>query len=490
MVWRIIAVIFSVLASIGAALGPARAGPVLLYDTDGDRVLYAEGADQPWYAASLTKMMTAYLVFEAWRDGRASKDRMITISAKANSQAKMRLGLGAGKELSYDHAIKALIIVSANDIAYALAEAIGGTEEEFVAQMNAKAEKLGMTGTRFINPHGLPGEGQYTTAQDMARLAAALLRDFPEHMEYFGLAMTEIGDKRKRVIATHNPVLVTFDGGDGFKTGFTCSAGYNIVASASRDGRRLIAVVLGEESPGKRAAKANALLEYGFKRSAWKALFSNATIYSMPSEFYDRDKVRLANLDQRWKDCQDPVPTPELIAKIAKKNPKLAKEMQAKLDAAIAAGTGDGDDDSDRGGVVTATATPPSPPQAATPTASAPPPARTFVKATATAAPAPAASQKRPVAAPASAAKPAVPVVAAVPAPTTPPPSPSVTKPATEANEAAKPATLAPATAASTSAATDAVTPAAKAASKPAKKRKPDPNQESSGGPSFSFASP
>ena len=103
---------------------PASAGPVLLYDTEGDRVLYAEDADQPWFAASLTKMMTAYLVFEAWRDGRAGKDTKITISAKANAQPKMRLGLGAGKEITFDHAVKALIIVSANDIAYALAEAV------------------------------------------------------------------------------------------------------------------------------------------------------------------------------------------------------------------------------------------------------------------------------------------------------------------------------------------------------------------------------
>ena len=153
--------------------------------------------------------------------------------------------------------------------------------------------------------------------------------------------MTEIGKMRK-TIATHNPVLVHFDGGDGFKTGYTCSAGYNIVASASRDGHRLIAIVLGEDKPAKRAAKTNALLEHGFKWLAWKSLFPAATIHSMPSEFYDREKVIAANLDQRWKDCQDPIPTPEQIAKVAKKDPKKAAVLQAKLDAALAADAAEG----------------------------------------------------------------------------------------------------------------------------------------------------
>ncbi len=263
--------VIAIAALLAVGITPAAAGPVLLYDTNGDRVLYSEAADQPWYAASLTKMMTAYLVFEAWQDGRANKDAKITISAKANAQPKMRLGFGGGqgdhlrrRHEGADHRL-------GQRHRHALAEAVYGSEEAFVVEMNAKAVKLGLTGTRYINPHGLPGEGQHTTAQDLARLASALLRDFPEHMPYFGLTTTEIG-KMKKYIATHNPVLVTFDGGDGFKTGFTCSAGYNIVASASRDGHRLIAIVLGEDKPAKRAAKTNALLEHGFKWLAWKAL--------------------------------------------------------------------------------------------------------------------------------------------------------------------------------------------------------------------------
>lgn len=327
--------IASLAALSGLAVAPAGAGPVLLYETGSDRVLYAEDADQPWYAASLTKMMTAYLVFEAWKEKRVTPEQMIKISAKANAQPKMRLGLGKDKEISFEHAIKALVIVSANDIAYAIAEALGGTEEGFVTAMNAKAEKLGMTGTRFINAHGLPGEGQHTTAQDMARLSSALMRDYPEHMHYFALAMTEIGEKKKRVIATHNPALIHVEGGDGFKTGFTCSAGYNIVASASRNGRRLIAIILGEKTSGKRSAKAQVLIEYGFKMLEWKLTLPAPTIHSMPGGQYDRTKAVAANLDQRLKDCRDPDPTPELIAKLAKKNPKAAKAMQERLDALL-----------------------------------------------------------------------------------------------------------------------------------------------------------
>jgi D-alanyl-D-alanine carboxypeptidase len=249
----------------------------------------------------------------------------------------MRLGLGAGKEISFDDAVKALIIVSANDIAYAIAETVAGSEEAFVTAMNAKAEKLGMSGTRFINAHGLPGEGQHTTAQDMARLASALMRDHPEHMHYFALAMTEVGEKRKRVIATHNPALIHVEGGDGFKTGFTCSAGYNIVASASRNGRRLIAIVLGEKSSGKRSAKAQVLIEYGFKMLEWKLMLPAPTIHSLPGGTYDREKIVTANLDQRMKDCKDPIPSPEQIAKLAKKDKKAAEALQRKRDEMLAA---------------------------------------------------------------------------------------------------------------------------------------------------------
>jgi D-alanyl-D-alanine carboxypeptidase len=292
---------------------PAHAGPALLYDASNGQVLYADDADQPWYPASLTKMMTAYVVFGAWKAGRAVRESKIIISAKANAQPKMRLGLGTGKEIGYDDAIAAIIVKSANDIAVALAEAVAGSEEAFVAEMNDTAQRLGMYGTHFINPNGLPGEGQYTTAKDLALLAQAIQRDFPEHMHFFSMPTAKIG---KRMITTHNSVLIHVEGGDGMKTGFTCSAGYNIVASATRNGRRLVAIVLGETSSGKRTIRTASLLEYGFRMRDWKSLFPAPAVESLPEGAYDRELVRVANLNKRYTDCLDPVPptTPVVAA--------------------------------------------------------------------------------------------------------------------------------------------------------------------------------
>jgi D-alanyl-D-alanine carboxypeptidase len=305
------AAVLSSLVMAVQTIQTAAAGPALLYDTADGQVLYAEDADQPWYAASLTKMMTAYVVFKAWKSGKSKPSDIITVSANANSRPKMRLNLGAGKEISYADAVNALIMRSANDIAVAIAEAHSGTEDAFVAEMNETGKRIGMSSTRFINANGLPGEGQYTSAKDMAILAQALIRDFPEHMGIFSMTMAEVGLKKKKLIATHNTVLVTLQGGDGMKTGFTCSAGYNIVASATRDGRRLVAVVLGEQSAAKRTARASMLLEYGFKTAAWKSQFGGPTIWSLPETPFDRQAIRTANLDKRLSDCKDPEPAPD-----------------------------------------------------------------------------------------------------------------------------------------------------------------------------------
>lgn len=529
---------------LATGLSPLRAGPVLLYETGTDRVLYAEDADQPWYAASLTKMMTAYLVFEAWKDKRATPEQKITISAKANAQPKMRLGLGAGKEISFEDAVKALIIVSANDIAYALAETVGGSEEAFVAAMNAKAAKLGMSGTRFINAHGLPGEGQHTTAQDMARLASALMRDYPEHMHYFALAMTEVGEKRKRVIATHNPALIHVEGGDGFKTGFTCSAGYNIVASASRDGRRLIAIILGEKSSGKRSAKAQVLIEYGFKMLEWKLMFPAPTIHSLPGGHYDREKIVAANLDQRIKDCKEPIPSLEQIAKLAKKDKKAAEALQLKRDQMLAAeAAADGGLETGSTTPVAATAAPAphapgasssapvAPPISASPAAASPGAVKPVTAAVETPAAMPSAAKpekpnvtavpKKATAAPGSAIKPApaappaasksaatptaAPPVSAIvkTVPTTQQPGPAATTPAPAAAASAI-ATAAPVGSATQNQSAVPVTqqqtapepapkskstPVARATNKPAAKRKPAARQGDSGVP-FTLAAP
>ncbi len=286
-------------------LSPAAAGPALVYDATTRQVLYAEHADHPWYPASLAKLMTAYIVFQSWKTGKAEPTTKLTISAKANSRPKMRLGLGPGKVLTYEEAMSALILYSANDIAVALAEAVAGSEAAFVEEMNAATTRLGMTSTHFVNANGLPGEGQYTTARDLAILTNVILEQFPERAGLFSLKMAPVGG---RTVSTHNPVLLRLPGGDGMKTGFTCSAGYNIIASATRDGHRLVAVVLGEQTSAKREARTNALLESGFRTLEPSPESTPQLLDTLPVEAFDAEQIRALNLTKRFKDCLPPPP--------------------------------------------------------------------------------------------------------------------------------------------------------------------------------------
>ena len=255
--------------------GTASAGPALLFDAANGKVLYAEDQDQPWHPASLTKIMTAYMVFEALRTNKLSLEQKIPTSANAHAQPPSKLGLPVGAEITVNLALKALIVKSANDAAVMLAEAIGGSEEAFIAQMNAAARRLGMTQTHFVNPHGLPATEQVTTARDLARLTRVVVRDYPEYAPLWSMADMQVGRRRLR---THNGLLRTYDGADGLKTGFICDAGFNVVATATRDDRRLVAVVLGEYTSRDRSLRAASLLEHGFKNYGWKEFFSSATV--------------------------------------------------------------------------------------------------------------------------------------------------------------------------------------------------------------------
>ncbi len=258
---------------------PALSGPALLFDAANGRVLYAEEQDQPWHPASLTKIMTAYMVFEALKTNKITLEQKIPVSANAHAQPPSKLGLPVGAEITVNLALKALIIKSANDAAVMLAEAIGGTEEAFMLRMNATARQLGMTQSRFVNPHGLPAPEQVTTARDLSKLTQAVIRDFPEYGPLWAMADMQVGRRRLR---THNGLLRTYDGADGFKTGFICDAGFNVVATATRDNRRLVAVVLGEFTSRDRSLRAASLLEHGFKNYGWKELFSTTTVDSLP----------------------------------------------------------------------------------------------------------------------------------------------------------------------------------------------------------------
>lgn len=308
------------IASVAALLAwtccvqPASAGAALVYDYTDGHVLYAEDIDAPWYPASLTKMMTAYIVFTAIRDKRISKDTRIFMSPAAFKQPPTRLGLKVGKDVTVDEALQALIMRSANDVAVAIAEALGGDEASFVKEMNQTAARLGMAHTHFINPHGLPAEQQVTTARDMALLTQALLRDFPQEAALYARTQATI---EKITIGTHNALLTGFPGGDGIKTGYTCASGYNIAASASRDGRRLIAIVLGEASSAARTARAGALLENGFRTRAWKSAFPIARVENYPSDVVGASFEPDALMLDRFRACKAPPPPPPNVATAA-----------------------------------------------------------------------------------------------------------------------------------------------------------------------------
>lgn len=287
-------------AALIAATAPAAAGPTLLFDAGDGSVIYHEDADLLWHPASLTKIMTAYLTFEALKANKLTLESKIVTSEAAHAQTPSKVGLPVGGTLTVDVAIKALIIKSANDVAVMLAEAIGGTEAEFIARMNATAKRLGMTHTNYVNPHGLPAAEQVTTARDLAKLARAVLRDFPEYTPLWSMADMRIGRRR---LGTHNGLLKTYEGADGIKTGFTCDSGYNVVASASRDGRRLMAVVLGESSGRDRTIRAQSLLEHGFVTRDWTSLFQRTvTIDTLPEGDHGTSVTSVRDQVVTW-DC-------------------------------------------------------------------------------------------------------------------------------------------------------------------------------------------
>jgi D-alanyl-D-alanine carboxypeptidase len=272
------AVVSALTLSVGGAA--LAGGPALVFDPADGKVLYAEDADDHWHPASLTKIMTAYLTFEAVKNGKLTLEQRIPYSERAQSQPPSKLGLHLTATLTIDQALKALIIKSANDVAVMLAEAISGSQPEFVAHMNQTAQRLGMSRTTFVNPNGLPAPEQVTTARDLAKLARAVIKDYPEYMPYWSMFDARIG---KIHIGTHNGLLRTFEGADGMKTGFICDSGFNVVASATRDGRKIMAVVLGEPSGKQRTLRAANLLEHGFESYGWKQLFNRSdSIDTMP----------------------------------------------------------------------------------------------------------------------------------------------------------------------------------------------------------------
>ncbi|MDW8123226.1 MAG: D-alanyl-D-alanine carboxypeptidase family protein [Geminicoccaceae bacterium] len=251
----------AVLSALLATGANAQTLSSILVDHATGAVLSEERADQPAYPASLTKMMTLYLTFEAMRAGRVSRDSRLRVSPEAAAQPPSKLGLKPGSTIKLDDAIRAVAVKSANDVARVIAENLAGSEPRFAQLMTYRARELGMTRTRFVNASGLPDEEQRTTARDMATLARRLISDFPEYYHYFGLPYFVW---RGRTLHNHNRLLATYEGMDGLKTGYTRASGYNLAASAVRDGRRLVAVVLGGSTSAERNREIVRLLDHGF----------------------------------------------------------------------------------------------------------------------------------------------------------------------------------------------------------------------------------
>jgi D-alanyl-D-alanine carboxypeptidase len=262
---------FALLPVFGLALllaAPARAQigsdryAAILIDHATGRTLVEANADEARHPASLTKMMTIYLLFEALRDGRLTPATRIEMSEEAASRPPSKLGLPVGASLSVEHAILALITKSANDVAAAVAETLAGSEPRFAQLMTMRARSLGMSRTTFRNASGLPDPEQLTTARDMALLGRRLMQDFPQHYHLFGNSHVQFGGMRLR---NHNGMLRTYEGTDGLKTGYVRASGFNIVTSASRGGKRLVGAVFGGSSWAERDEHMAALMDRGFE---------------------------------------------------------------------------------------------------------------------------------------------------------------------------------------------------------------------------------
>jgi D-alanyl-D-alanine carboxypeptidase len=258
---RFLALGVAILTSSAIGIGRASAEATLVVEADSGKVLHAEHATFPWYPASTTKLMTMYLVLKAVKEKRLALDTLLTVSPNAVAQAPSKMGFALGTTVTVDNALKMMMVKSANDISVVLAEGVSGSIEKFADDMNATSKRLGMTQSSWVNPNGLPADEQITSARDMAMLARAILRDLPEYEMYWQVPAIKFG---RRVMRNTNSLIGRYPDADGMKTGFICASGFNVVATATRNGRKLIVVVFGSRSGMVRSEKAAQLFEKGF----------------------------------------------------------------------------------------------------------------------------------------------------------------------------------------------------------------------------------
>ncbi|MER9292890.1 D-alanyl-D-alanine carboxypeptidase [Mesorhizobium sp. M0518] len=245
--------------------GPALANPVVVFDLNSGKILQHQDAFKRWYPASLSKLMTAYVTFRAIAAGEVQLDSPIKVTKHSAAEPPSKMGFKPGSVMRLDNALKMMLVKSANDIAMAVGENVGGSQAAFADRMNAEATRLGMNGTHFVNPNGLFSPDQYTTARDLAVLVMAIRREFPQYAPWFSIEGLAVG---KKAIPNYNLLIGRYPGADGMKTGFVCPSGFNMIGSATRNGRTLVAVVLGEKSAVIRAETAARLLDQGFDTPA------------------------------------------------------------------------------------------------------------------------------------------------------------------------------------------------------------------------------
>jgi D-alanyl-D-alanine carboxypeptidase len=263
--------------------GDSRYSAIVVEASTGE-VLYARRADSPRYPASISKIMTLYLVFEEMAAGRLHPEDMVTVSPRAAAMPPTKLGLHPGDQISLDNAIRAIALRSANDMAVAVAERVGGSESRFAALMTLRAQELGMSNTHFVNASGLPDSRQVSTARDIAILSRAVMRDFPQYYSYFSQRAFSF---RGETITNHNHLLDRMPEVDGLKTGFITASGYNLAASGVRYGHRVIAIELGGATGASRDNNVAGLLTTGFdilhRRDLGETIVATQSLFETPN---------------------------------------------------------------------------------------------------------------------------------------------------------------------------------------------------------------
>lgn len=320
----------SVLFSSVIAFALAETGfSAFVVDHKSGKPIYEHDADARRYPASLTKVLTLYIVFEELSSGRLNLNSKIPFSAKAAAQPPSKIGAKAGSAITLDTAIKALIVKSANDVAFAVAEKIGGSEEGFAKRMNQTAKKLGMHSSNFVNPHGLPNDRQYTTARDMVKLGIAIHNHFPK---YYYLFKTPQFEYAGVTFKSHNRVNSDFAGADGIKTGYIRKSGFNLLTSAKRNNNRVFAVVLGGRTTQLRDNLMVSLLEQSFSdgyrgrtpREINPYITRDMTVLFTPTKTVTSDKTQLTNRKGTSSSVNTAVVTAPPKPKAAVATPKTA----------------------------------------------------------------------------------------------------------------------------------------------------------------------